>query len=110
MKTIIVLVYLAIGVAVAAIKDYLGDIGNVSDVINLVLAVVLWPVVLLGVDFELDIGGGDDKGDKKDGKDGGGGKDGGKGDKKGALGLIGPALGYAYAWLSSTARRSSSLG
>ena len=106
MKKIIVLVYLAIGVAVAAVKDYLGDIGNVGDVINLVLAVILWPLVLLGVDFELDIGGDDgDKGDKGD-KDKGG-KDGGKGEKNGALLLFGPAVSYAYALASRTARRAT---
>jgi hypothetical protein len=103
MKTIIVLVYLAIGVAVATVKDYLGDIGNVGDVINLVLAVILWPLVLLGVDFELDIGGDDgDKGDKDKG-----GKDGGKGEKNGALFLFGPAVSYAYALASRTARRAT---
>ena len=106
MKTIIVLVYLAIGVAVAAVKDYLGDIGNLGDVINLVLAIVLWPLVLLGVEFNLDIGGGDDKGDK--GKGGGGNKGGGKdgGGKNGALVMVGPAFGYAWARVARFARRA----
>ena len=105
MKIIIVLVYLVIGVAVAAVKDYLVDIGNISDVLNLLLAIVLWPLVLLGVDFNLDIGGDDKKGDK--GK-GGGGKDGGNkgGGKNGALGLIGPAVSYAYAVGSRMVRGS----
>ena len=94
MKTIIVLVYLAIGVAVAAIKDYLGDVGSVGDIINLVLAIVLWPLVLLGVEFNLTIGDGGD-GDKG----GKGGKNGGKGggDKKGAVLMVGSALTYARA-------------
>lgn len=104
MRTIVVLVYLAIGLAVAAVKDYLGDIGNLGDVINLVLAVVLWPAVLLGVEFELDIGGDD----KKGGRDGGGGNGGGGkggGGKNGVLVMIGPALAYAR-HLGSRARRS----
>lgn len=90
MKTIIVLVYLAIGVLVAAVKDYLGDVGSVGDILNLVLAIFLWPLVLFGVEFNLDIGGDDGKkGDKGNGKDGG--------KKNGALVMVGPALAYARA-------------
>ena len=95
MKTIIVLVYLAIGVAVAAVKDYLVDIGNISDVINLVLAIVLWPLALLGIDFNVDLGGDGKNGDGKDGGNGGGGNGGGGG-KNNALAPVGPALVYGY--------------
>lgn len=115
MKTIIVLVYLAIGVAVAAMEDYLGDIGNVGDVINLVLAIVLWPAVLLGVEFNLDIGG-DDGQEKKNGGGDGGGKGGDKqgGDKQGggknnALAPVGPVLVYGY-HLATKARRVLGVG
>ena len=94
MKTIIVLVYLAIGVVVAAVKDYLGDVGSLGDIINLLLAVLLWPLVLLGVEFNLDIGGDDGKKDDK-----GNGK-GGDGKKKGALVMVGPALAYARAYVA----------
>lgn len=87
MKKILILVYLAIGVAVAASKDYLGDVGSIGDILNLLLAILLWPLVLLGVDFNLKIGDGDDK------------KDGNK--KKGALMTIGPALAYARALAGS---------
>jgi hypothetical protein len=82
-KTIILIAYLVIGVVVAANKDYLGDVGGLSDIVNLLLAIVLWPLVLLGVDFNLKIG--DDNGGNGNG-----------GDKKnGALLMIGPALAYA---------------
>ena len=95
MKTIIVLVYLAIGVVVAVVKDYLGDVGSLGDIINLLLAILLWPLVLLGVEFNLDIGG--DDGKKGEKGNGGGGNGKGDGNKKGALVMVGPALVYARA-------------
>ena len=76
MKKILLLAYLVIGVIVAAIKDYLGDVGSLGDIINLLLAILLWPLILVGVDFDLKIGGDDGNGEKKEG--GGGKKDGGK--------------------------------
>jgi hypothetical protein len=75
-KKILLLAYLVIGVIVAAIKDYLGDVGSLSAIINLLLAILLWPLILVGVDFDLKIGGDDGNGDDKSGK--GDGKDGGK--------------------------------
>ena len=61
MKSIIVVVYIVIGILVAAQKDYLGDLGSIGDVINLLLAVLLWPLVLLGVKFNIKVGGDGDK-------------------------------------------------
>jgi hypothetical protein len=58
------LVYLVIGVVVAAAQDYLGDIGNLGDVINLVLAILLWPLLLVGVDFNIRIGNNGDGGNR----------------------------------------------
>lgn len=74
MRRIALIVYLVIGVVVAAAQDYLGNIGNISDFVNLLLAVILWPLLLVGVDFNLSFGGGKD------------------GNKKGALFLLNPAL------------------
>ena len=89
-KTIIVLVYLGIGLVVASIRDYMGNVNDIGDIINLVLAVVLWPLVLLGVKFNLDIGGDDKKGDKN-----------GDGNKNGALVMVGGAATYARAWIAT---------
>ena len=94
MKTIAVLVYLAIGVLVASVKHYLGDVSNLSDIINLVLAVILWPLVLLGVEFNIDVGGN------------GGDKDGGD-KKKGLVLIVGPALGYLRAAVERFGSRNS---
>jgi hypothetical protein len=86
MKTIGMIVYLVIGVAIAAARDYLGNVGSIGDIVNLLLAVLLWPLVLLGVEFNLDLGGGGD---------------GKGGNKNGALFLFGPPLTYARSVLSS---------
>jgi hypothetical protein len=50
---LIAIVYLVVGVLVAAARGYLGGIDGVNDLISAVLAVVLWPLVLLGIDFEI---------------------------------------------------------
>lgn len=62
MRSIFGIVYLVIGLLVAAQKDYLGDIGSVSEIINLLLAILLWPLVLLGVKFNIKMGGDGDGG------------------------------------------------
>lgn len=74
--------YIVIGLLVAG--DVIGNEGNyfsnlssVEDVVNLVLAVLLWPLLLLGVDFT--IGNGGDSG-------GGGGDSGGGGESGGSSG------------------------
>jgi hypothetical protein len=61
-------VWVVIGVVVAAARDYLGDVDSISDIVNLLFALLLWPLVLLGVEFNLDTGGGKDgKGENKNG-------------------------------------------
>jgi hypothetical protein len=45
--------WLIVGVAVAAINDYFDNIGTVGRVISAILAVVLWPIVLLGFDISV---------------------------------------------------------
>lgn len=47
------LIYVAIGVFVAASKDYLENLDTVKRVISAVLAVLLWPLLLLGVDLHI---------------------------------------------------------
>lgn len=93
---IIAIVYLVIGVLVAVNRDYLGDINSVGALIDLLLAIVLWPLVLLGVDINL--AGGDGKGGGKGGKGKGGGKNGA---------VLVPALLYLRAALENgMARRA----
>jgi hypothetical protein len=84
--SIVMIVYLVIGVALAAARGYLGDVGSIGDIVNLLLAVLLWPLLLLGVEFNINIGGG--RG----------------GNKKGAL-LFGP-LAFARSWLAARAAKN----
>ena len=60
MRSIAGIIYLVIGILVAASKDYLGTIDGFGDILNLLLAILLWPLVLLGVKFNLRLGGGGD--------------------------------------------------
>ncbi|HUP32743.1 MAG TPA: hypothetical protein VM184_06880 [Gaiellaceae bacterium] len=47
------LVYLVIGIVVAASKDYLDNIETLKQVVSAVLAILLWPLLLLGVDLRI---------------------------------------------------------
>lgn len=47
------LVYLAIGIAVAASHDYFDHLNTVRRVVSALLAVILWPLVLLGIDLHI---------------------------------------------------------
>ncbi|MFN2489337.1 MAG: hypothetical protein ABR529_06320 [Actinomycetota bacterium] len=47
------LVYLAVGLVVASNNNYLGNLNDLSAVLSAVLAVVLWPLVLVGVDLHI---------------------------------------------------------
>ncbi len=51
--TILSLVYVGLGFLVASRNDYLDRLGSIRRIISLVLAILLWPLVLLGVDFHL---------------------------------------------------------
>jgi hypothetical protein len=55
--SLLAIVYLVIGVLVAASKNYFADIDGVQGLISAALAIALWPLVLLGVDLELGKGG-----------------------------------------------------
>jgi hypothetical protein len=46
------LIYLAIGVVIAVTNGY-NSVAGVSEVLSLIVAVVLWPLVLFGVDLHL---------------------------------------------------------
>ena len=49
---LLLIAYLVIGVLVAASKDYL-DIENVRDLISAALGIVLWPLLLFGVNLHV---------------------------------------------------------
>jgi uncharacterized membrane protein YkvI len=45
------IVWVVVGVAVAAINDYFDNLNSVGRVISAILAVILWPIILLGFDI-----------------------------------------------------------
>jgi uncharacterized membrane protein YkvI len=47
------IVWIVVGVAVAAINDYFDNLNTVGRVISAILAVILWPIVLLGFDISV---------------------------------------------------------
>ena len=47
------LVWLVIGIAVAASYDYFEKLDTVRRLLSAVLAVLLWPLLLLGIDLHI---------------------------------------------------------
>ena len=47
------LVYLVIGVAIAASHHYFDHITGWRGVLSAILAIVLWPLILLGIDLHV---------------------------------------------------------
>ena len=47
------LVYLVVGIAVAASYDYFERLNTLRRVLSAVLAVLLWPLLLLGIDLHI---------------------------------------------------------
>jgi hypothetical protein len=52
-RKLLLLVYVAIGVAVAASKDYLENLDTVKRLASAVLAIMLWPLLLVGIDLHI---------------------------------------------------------
>ena len=57
---LILIVYLVIGVVVAAARDYFERLDSVQGLVSLIVAILLWPVVVFDVDVR--IGRGDNGG------------------------------------------------
>ena len=47
------LIYVAIGIFVAASKDYLESLDTIKQLLSALLAILLWPLLLLGVDLHV---------------------------------------------------------
>jgi hypothetical protein len=52
-RNILVLVYVGVGVAVAATHHYFSNVDGVRGVVSAILAVVLWPLILVGIDLHV---------------------------------------------------------
>jgi hypothetical protein len=49
----IVVVWIVVGVVVAAIYDYFDSLGTVGRVLTAIAAVLLWPLLLFGFDIQI---------------------------------------------------------
>jgi hypothetical protein len=47
------MVYVVIGVVVAAVNDYFDSLSTVGRVVTAILAVILWPLVLIGFEIQV---------------------------------------------------------
>lgn len=87
------LLYLLVGVLVATsvlgdARNFFSGLSTIEELVELILAVLLWPLVLLDVNVsigDIDIGGGD-SGGSGDGGSGGNGSGGGDGGNSGGGG------------------------
>jgi hypothetical protein len=53
LRSLIAIAYLVVGLIVAANDNYLRQLESVRQVVSAVLAIVLWPLVLPGVDLHI---------------------------------------------------------
>ena len=51
--SLITILYLIVGIVVAAENDYLKNIDDIEALLSAILAVVLWPLVLLDVNLHI---------------------------------------------------------
>ena len=51
--SLLLVVYLIIGVVVAYSEDYLENVDRTKRLISAILAVVIWPLILLGFDVKI---------------------------------------------------------
>jgi hypothetical protein len=52
-RKLLFVIYLVIGAIVAASEDYLDDLETVKQLASALLAIVLWPLLLLGIDLHI---------------------------------------------------------
>ena len=51
--SVIFVIYILVGVFVAAGNEYFEHLGNLKSIASAVLAVLLWPLVLFGIDLQI---------------------------------------------------------
>ncbi len=51
--SLLVLVYVIVGVAIAASHHYFNRLGHLRPLVSAVLAIALWPLILLGIDLHI---------------------------------------------------------
>jgi hypothetical protein len=51
--SLLTIIYVVVGVAVAASYDYFENLDTLRRIASAVLAVILWPLLLLGIDLHI---------------------------------------------------------
>jgi len=49
-------IYLLVGLVLAANHGYLGSLTNLSNIVSALLAILLWPLLLFGVNLHIALG------------------------------------------------------
>ena len=47
------IIYIVIGAIMASNREYLSDLGTIPHLLSAILAIALWPLILLGVNLHL---------------------------------------------------------
>ena len=53
LRTLLIVAYVVIGIIVAANRRYLTDLDTIREIVSAILAILLWPLVLLGVNLRI---------------------------------------------------------
>ena len=57
-SSVIVVIYLVVGAVIANSHHYFANLHGVNSIVSAILAVLLWPLILLGVNLHIGGGGG----------------------------------------------------
>lgn len=47
------IIYFIIGIIMASNRGYLNDLGNIAHLLSAVIAIALWPLLLLGINLHI---------------------------------------------------------
>jgi hypothetical protein len=50
---LVAIAWVVLGLVIAVSRDYLEDVDTVKEILSAVLAVFLWPLLLLGIDLHV---------------------------------------------------------
>jgi hypothetical protein len=53
-RKLLLVAYLVVGVIVASTEDYLVNLDTAKRLLSALLAIALWPLLLLGIDLHID--------------------------------------------------------
>jgi hypothetical protein len=53
LRALIVIAYLVIGVVIAVNRNYLESLDTPREIISAILAIALWPLILLGINLRI---------------------------------------------------------